>query len=167
MPYTYEYPRPALTVDCVVFAAAEDGLKLLLIERAGEPFKGRHALPGGFVDMDETTEEAARRELREETGLEISRLQQLSTFSRVDRDPRERVVSVAYFALVQPSAVTAGDDAASARWFDSRALPPLAFDHEEIVSLALDRVVPQGVAIDGTGTIERRHLPDDRANARR
>lgn len=140
MAYTYEYPRPALTVDCVVFGAAEDGLKLLLIERAMEPFKGRYALPGGFVNMDETTEEAARRELEEETGLKASFLEQLYTFSRVDRDPRERVVSVAYFALVRPSAVIGGDDAASASWFDATELPPLAFDHDEIVSVALARL---------------------------
>lgn len=140
MPYTYEYPRPALTVDCVVFGAADDGLKLLLIERAVEPFKGRYALPGGFVDMDETTEEAARRELEEETGLKASFLEQLYTFSRVDRDPRERVVSVAYFALVRPSAVVGGDDAASAQWVDADELPPLAFDHDEIVQVALERL---------------------------
>ncbi|NLE89057.1 MAG: NUDIX hydrolase [Myxococcales bacterium] len=140
MPYTYEYPRPALTVDCVVFGAADDGLKLLLIERAVEPFKGRYALPGGFVDMDETTEEAARRELEEETGLKASFLEQLYTFSRVDRDPRERVVSVAYFALVRPSAVVGGDDAASAQWVDADELPPLAFDHDEIVRVALERL---------------------------
>lgn len=140
MPYTYEYPRPALTVDCVVFGAADDGLKLLLIERAVEPFKGRYALPGGFVDMDETTEEAARRELEEETGLKASFLEQLYTFSRVDRDPRERVVSVAYFALVRPSAVVGGDDAASAQWVDADELPSLAFDHDEIVRVALERL---------------------------
>jgi 8-oxo-dGTP diphosphatase len=140
MPYTYEYPRPALTVDCVVFGAADDGLKLLLIERASEPFKGRHALPGGFVDMGETTEEAARRELEEETGLKASFLEQLYTFSGIERDPRERVVSVAYFALVRPSAVVGGDDAASASWFDATELPPLAFDHDEIVTVALARL---------------------------
>lgn len=140
MSYTYEYPRPALTVDCVVFGAADDGLKLLLVERAAEPFRGRFALPGGFVDMAETTEEAARRELLEETGLKVSFLEQLYTFSAVNRDPRERVVSVAYFALVRPSAVIGGDDAASAQWVDVGELPQLAFDHDEIVSVALARL---------------------------
>ena len=100
MPYTYEYPRPALTVDCAVFGLDDEDLKVLLIQRAIERFLGTWALPGGFVHMDETLEEAARRELREETGLADVFLEQLYTFGAVERDPRGRVVSVAYYALV-------------------------------------------------------------------
>src|SRR5438132_8602992 len=101
MPYTYKYPRPALTVDCVVFGFDEGELKVLLIGRGLEPFKGCWALPGGFVRVDEALDEAARRELEEETGLKNVFLEQLYTFGTVDRDPRERVVSVAYYALVK------------------------------------------------------------------
>jgi 8-oxo-dGTP diphosphatase len=140
MSYTYEYPRPALSVDCVVFATYEAGLRVLLIRRGEEPFGGSWALPGGFVRMAETTEEAARRELEEETSLRSAFLEQLYTFSRVDRDPRERVVSVAYYALVKPSALQAGSDAKSAEWIDVVSLPALAFDHNEIFSVALERL---------------------------
>jgi len=139
-PYCYEYARPALAVDCVVFAVDDEGLKLLLVERGRAPFQGAYALPGGFVQMDETTDEAARRELEEETSLKTTFLEQLYTFSRVDRDPRDRVVSVAYFALVKSSAVTGGDDAAGAQWMPCDALPDLAFDHDEIVRVALARL---------------------------
>ena len=140
MSYTYKYPRPALTVDCVVFATYDEGLRVLLIRRGEEPFAGDWALPGGFVRTEETTEEAARRELEEETGLKSAYLEQLYTFSRVDRDPRERVVSVAYYALVKPSALSAGSDARSAEWIDGARLPPLAFDHDEILEVALTRL---------------------------
>ncbi|MDB4991395.1 MAG: hydrolase [Myxococcaceae bacterium] len=138
--YAYEHPRPALAVDCVVFGLDDTGLKLLLIERGREPFAGAYALPGGFVRMQETTDEAARRELEEETGLKTTFLEQLYTFSAVERDPRERVVSVAYFALVKPSSVAGGDDAAHARWVDVGQLPALAFDHAEIVRVATERL---------------------------
>jgi 8-oxo-dGTP diphosphatase len=138
--HIYEYPRPALTVDCVVFGIEDDQLKVLLIERALEPFAGQWALPGGFVRMMETTDEAARRELAEETGLSNVFLEQLYTFSRVDRDPRERIVSVAHYALVRSSAVQGGSDASEARWFDVRELPRLAFDHQDIVEVALERL---------------------------
>lgn len=140
MAHIYEYPRPALTVDCVVFGVEDDQLKVLLIERALEPFVGQWALPGGFVRMMETTDEAARRELAEETGLTNVFLEQLYTFSRVDRDPRERIVSVAHYALVRSSAVQGGSDASEARWFDVADLPPLAFDHQDIVEVALERL---------------------------
>ena len=103
MPHSYKYPRPALTVDCVVFGFDESDLKVLLIERALEPFKGCWALPGGFVHVDETIDQAARRELAEEAGLANIFLEQLYTFGAVDRDPRERIVSVAHFALVKLS----------------------------------------------------------------
>lgn len=140
MAHTYEYPRPALTVDCVVFAADADALKVLLVRRGAEPFKGQWALPGGFVRMRETTDEAARRELREETGLSDVFLEQLYTFSAVERDPRERVVSVAYYALVRTAEVEAGSDAAEAKWFDVARPPALAFDHREILRVAIERL---------------------------
>lgn len=140
MSYTYEYPRAALTVDCVVFGFDGGDLQVLLIRRALEPFKDRWALPGGFVHLDETLDEAARRELEEETGLREVFLEQLHTFGTVDRDPRERVVSVAYYALVKPSAATAATDAAEADWFPVASVPPLAFDHAKILAAALERL---------------------------
>jgi 8-oxo-dGTP diphosphatase len=142
MAFTYAYARPALTVDCVVFGLDAGELKMLLVERGIEPFRGRWALPGGFVRVDETLEEAARRELREETGLERLFLEQLYSFGAVDRDPRERVVSVAYYALVKLAdhRVQAATDAASAAWFAVHDLPRLAFDHEEISDVALARL---------------------------
>lgn len=145
MPYTYEYPRPALTVDCVVFGLdglADDDLKVLLIERAGEPFAGCWALPGGFVDANEGLESAARRELQEETGLRINYLEQLYTFGTPGRDPRGHVVSVAWFALVQTldNIPQSGSDAASTAWHSVLDLPPLAFDHLRIVTMAHQRL---------------------------
>jgi len=139
---TYEYPRPALTVDCVVFAIEDEVLKVLLIRRANDPYAGTWALPGGFVDMDETLESAARRELGEETGLEDLFLEQLYTFGQPVRDPRGRVVSVAYYALVNLAGrqVRADSDASAASWFPVDALPDLAFDHREILDTALERV---------------------------
>ncbi len=142
MPHTYEYPRAALTVDCVVFGFDEDELKVLLIERALAPFKGRWALPGGFVHVTETVDAAARRELAEETGLTGVFLEQLYTFGEVNRDPRERVVSVAYYALVKLAAheTKAATDAADARWFPVSHPPDLAFDHAAILDSALTRL---------------------------
>ena len=142
MPYTYQYPRAALTVDCVVFGFGDGELKVLLIERALEPFKGKWALPGGFVRVDEPLDEAARRELAEETGLANVFLEQLYTFGTVTRDPRERVVSVAYYALVKLSdhQAKAATDAANAGWFSLSKLPKLAFDHADIVMAALARL---------------------------
>jgi 8-oxo-dGTP diphosphatase len=142
MPYTYPYPRPALTVDCVVFGLDEAGLRVLLIERAAPPFEGEWALPGGFVHVDETIDEAARRELVEETGLSDVFLEQLYTFGEVDLDPRDRVVSVAYYALVniRDHRVRGATDARDAAWFETRKLPRLAFDHAEIVNVAIERL---------------------------
>src|ERR1043166_8116126 len=130
MAHTYKYPRPALTVDCVVFGFDEGELKVLLIERGLEPFKGRWALPGGFVRVDEPLDAAARRELHEEAGLKNVFLEQLYTFGAVHRDPRERVVSVAYYALVKLSEheARAATDAANAHWFPVSKVPRLAFD---------------------------------------
>jgi 8-oxo-dGTP diphosphatase len=142
MTFSYQYPRPALTVDCVVFGFDEAELKVLLIQRGLEPFKGRWALPGGFVRVDETIDEAARRELAEEAGLKNVFLEQLYTFGAVERDPRERVVSVAYYALVKLAAheTKAATDAADARWFPISRVPRLAFDHADIISTALSRL---------------------------
>ncbi len=142
MAHTYEYPRAALTVDCVVFGFDEGELKVLLIERGLAPYKGQWALPGGFVRVEETLNEAARRELEEETGLKDVFLEQLYTFGDVKRDPRERVVSVAWFALVKLSLsqTRAATDAADARWFPVSRIPKLAFDHLTIFNAALDRL---------------------------
>jgi 8-oxo-dGTP diphosphatase len=139
---SYTYARPALTVDTVVFALADDVLRILLIERALEPFAGKWALPGGFVRIDETLVEAAQRELREETGLQDIFLEQLYTFGDLQRDPRERVVSVVYYALVHLSGKlpSADTDARSAAWFPLGELPELAFDHPRIVQMALARL---------------------------
>ena len=142
MPFTYTYARPALTVDCVVFGLDEEDLKVLLIQRDLEPFAGRWALPGGFVHLDETLDEAARRELQEETGLQRFFLEQLYSFGELKRDPRERVVTVAYYALVRLSdhQVRAATDARNAAWFGIDDLPALAFDHATVLDLALKRL---------------------------
>ena len=140
--FAYRYARPALAVDCVVFGLDDEDLKVLLIRRGMEPFLGRWALPGGFVRMDETLDEAARRELREEAGIDRAHLEQFHTFGAIDRDPRERVVSVAHFALVKLSdhAVRAATDAREAAWFGVDDLPKLAFDHDVIVEMAIHRL---------------------------
>lgn len=134
--------RPSVTVDCVVFGLGETELEVLLIERKLPPFAGCWALPGGFVHLDESLEQAARRELVEETGLDRVYLEQLYTFGAVDRDPRERVITVAYYALVKPSeyVTRAATDASDARWFPLRQLPRLAFDHQQIVDMASERL---------------------------
>ena len=133
MSYTYEYPRPAVTADCVVITK-EDNPKVLLIQRGGEPYKGCWAFPGGFMDMDETTEQCAIRELKEETGLDIKEVKQIGAYSKVDRDPRGRTISVAYLAVIdKPADVKGLDDAAKAEWFELSALPELAFDHADIM----------------------------------
>lgn len=141
--YTYEYPRPALTVDIVVFTLRDKKLQVLLIQRGAEPYRGSWALPGGFVHMAETLEAAALRELEEETGVKDAYLEQLYTYGEPGRDPRGRVVSVAYFSLVPTSEdlqPRGGSDAAYAEWFPVDALPTLAFDHAEIISYALRRL---------------------------
>jgi 8-oxo-dGTP diphosphatase len=140
--HSYQYPRAALTVDCIVFGVDEEELKLLLIQRGNQPFQGAWALPGGFVHVNESLEQAARRELGEEAGLLPPFLEQLYTFGDVERDPRERVVTVAYFTLVRLSnhQVQAATDACDAAWFGVTDLPSLAFDHERIVQTALERL---------------------------
>jgi 8-oxo-dGTP diphosphatase len=142
MSYSYEYPRAALTVDIVVFALDEEDLQVMLIQRDLKPFEGQWALPGGFVRVDESLEEAARRELEEETGLCSIYLEQLYTFGDVARDPRERVVTVAYYALVNLEGhhVRASSDARNAAWFSVSDLPELAFDHVMILKTAHERL---------------------------
>ncbi|MCO8125332.1 NUDIX hydrolase [Stieleria sp. TO1_6] len=142
MTFEYSHARPALTVDCVVFGLDQRKLQVLLIQRDLPPFRGDWALPGGFVQIDETLESAARRELREETGLEQVYLEQLSTYGAVDRDPRERVVTVAWYALVRMSdhRVMAATDARDAAWYGIDDLPSLAFDHDLILQAAQKRL---------------------------
>lgn len=138
--YTYPYPRPSVTTDCVIFGYDGKDLKVLLVERGIYPFKGMWAFPGGYLQMDETALECARRELKEETGLEDSYMEQFHTFSAVDRDPRGRVITIAHLALVKISEVHAGDDAAKARWFSVNDVPQLAFDHDMILREALKTI---------------------------
>lgn len=142
MSYEYKYPRAALTVDIVVFGREQDAWKVLLIRRASAPHADSWALPGGFVEMDETLEQAALRELEEETGLRLTHAEQLRAFDAVDRDPRERVISVAHMAVVNvvDHSPTGSDDASDAAWFDLNTLPPLAFDHAEVLALARTRL---------------------------
>ena len=142
MSYTYEYPHPAVTVDVVVFTVENDDLKVLFIQRDQEPFKGQWAFPGGFVDIDERLSDAAKRELKEETGVSVNFLEQFYTFGRPDRDPRERIITVAYYALIPSDqlALVAGDDARDAQLFSTNELPPLAGDHGNIFRVAKQRV---------------------------
>lgn len=137
MEYVYKYPRPAVTADCVVITR-EAIPRILLIQRGITPFKGCWALPGGFMEMDETTSQCAMRELKEETGLVVSDMQQIGAYSKVDRDPRGRTVTVAYMAVVDEAKEVSGcDDAANAQWWSTDSLPQLAFDHEQIIKDAL------------------------------
>lgn len=138
--YCYKYPHPAVTTDCVVFGFDGKRLNILLIERGGEPFKGCWAFPGGFMNIDETAEQGAMRELCEETGLKLEYLKQFGTFTAVNRDPRERVITIAYYALAKKSDVKGGDDAAKAQWFPIEDVPPLAFDHDYILRKATEQL---------------------------
>lgn len=135
MKYCYEYPRPAVTVDAAILVKQNKDWFILLIERKHDPFKSCYALPGGFVDEDETLEEAIARELQEETSLQLENMQQFRAYSRPNRDPRGRMISVIFTTQLDsfPAAV-AGDDAAAVKWFPLSQLPELAFDHGEIVA---------------------------------
>ena len=138
--FCYKYPHPSVTADCVIFGFDGTTIKVLLIQRGIEPFKGKWAFPGGFMNIDETVEECAKRELEEETGLKNVSVEQFYTFPDVNRDPRERVITVAHYALVKLSEVKGGDDAASARWFSMDEVPSLAFDHDRILRIAVNRL---------------------------
>ena len=142
MPYTYQHPHPAVTTDIVIFTIRRQQLELLLIRRADEPFKDCWALPGGFVNIDEDLDRCALRELEEETGITGVYLEQLYTFGAPGRDPRERVISVAWYALIPPDRmnIRAASDAREVAWFEVRQLPPLAFDHKAIVEMAHQRL---------------------------
>ena len=141
--YSYKYPHPSVTTDCVIFGFDGSRLKVLLVERGVEPFKGKWALPGGFLRMDESAEQGALRELQEETGLKTAYIKQFHTFTDPDRDPRERVITIAYYALVRLQDVVAGDDAARAEWFALDEVPSLAFDHDLILRVALKELRKQ------------------------
>ena len=137
MEYTYKYPRPAVTADCVVITKEAEP-KVLLIQRGIDPYKGCWAFPGGFMNMDETTEQCAIRELEEETGLKVADICQIGAYSKIDRDPRGRTITVAYLAIIDaPVEVTGQDDAAKAEWFPLSELPELAFDHADIIQDAI------------------------------
>lgn len=142
--YCYDYPRPAVVCDIVVFARIDDAWNVLLIRRRHDPAAGSWALPGGFVEIDEELHDAAARELEEETGVRGVALEQLGAYGRVDRDPRGRTIAVAYSCIVDATAVTprAGDDAADVAWHPLADLPPLAFDHADMITAA-ERRLPE------------------------
>jgi 8-oxo-dGTP diphosphatase len=141
--YIYDWPRPMVTVDALVFTLASDGPQVLLIKRAKEPFKGRWAVPGGFVEMDEELEDAVARELKEETGLDGVELEQMYTFGTVGRDPRGRQITVCFLGIAESSNTTieGGDDAAEAKWWPVKSLPsPLAFDHDRVIAMGISKI---------------------------
>jgi len=144
MTFTYNYPRPAVTVDTIVFSKSENRVYIALIKRANPPFRGDWAFPGGFVDMDESLHEAACRELAEETGLKNIQLEQFYTFGDVHRDPRHRTITVVYYGFSSGNLapLAAGDDAGEAAWFPTDDLPHLAFDHKEILHKAIVNLFP-------------------------
>jgi len=141
--YRYPFPHPAVTTDILVFGVRNRTLVVLLVKRGSEPYKGAWALPGGFLDIEEDLEGCALRELAEETGITGLRLEQLSAFGKPQRDPRERVISIAYYALADLARLTlrSGSDATDADWFETRRLPPLAFDHGDVIAMAQQRLL--------------------------
>ena len=141
--YSYDWPRPMVTVDAAVFAYFDSKPNILLISRANEPFKGKWALPGGFVEMDEPLKEAATRELAEETNLTNVTLKQLHTFGTLGRDPRGRLITIVYWGIADTNAdkIKPGDDAAKAQWFDIENIPEdMAFDHNHVIKLAIRKL---------------------------
>ena len=138
--YCYKYPHPAVTSDCVIFGYDGINIKVLLIQRGIEPYKGSWAFPGGFMNMNETAEQCARRELEEETGLKNVAVEQFYAFTDVNRDPRERVITIAHYALVRLSEVKGNDDADAAQWFTLDEIPSLAFDHDLILRKAMNKL---------------------------
>ena len=136
--YTYRYPHPAVTADCIVFACQNEKTQVLLIKRGSEPCKDMWALPGGFMNIDESAEETAIRELKEETGIDVKEVTQVGAYSKVERDPRERVITIAFYTVIDnPVKAVGQDDAKQAEWFTLDNLPTLAFDHSEILSAAI------------------------------
>ena len=138
--YCYRYPHPAVTADCVIFGYDDNNIKVLLIQRGNEPYKGHWAFPGGFMNIDETAEQCALRELEEETGLKDVKVEQFYTFTDVNRDPRERVISIAYYGKIQLSNVKGSDDADDAQWFSLDEIPNLAFDHDLVLSKEIEKI---------------------------
>jgi 8-oxo-dGTP diphosphatase len=141
--YIYEWPRPMVSADAVVFTFAGERAKVLLVNRKNEPFKGKWAVPGGFVDLDEELEDAAARELAEETGLTGVKLEQMRAFGTVGRDPRGRMITIAFMGIAteRQDQIRAGDDAAKAQWFDIEDLPQdMAFDHDEVLKFAIEKL---------------------------
>ncbi len=143
MPYTYKYPRPMVTVDIFLLRGQEGDTQILLIQRKNEPFKAKWALPGGYVDENESLEQAAHRELKEETNLDNISLQQLGAFGDPGRDPRGHTITIVYGAKISTKLsfnTQAGDDASNARWFPTERLPDLAFDHDKIIRVCLEKL---------------------------
>ena len=143
--YTYDHPRPSVTVDVAIFKPLREEYQILLIRRVQAPYKGRYALPGGFIDLDESLEEAAQRELFEETGVENLHLTQVHTFGDPGRDPRGHVISICFGCILETGdqiQIQAGDDAAEAKWFELTALPSLAFDHPILIQAAIALLLP-------------------------
>ncbi len=136
--FCYRHPHPAVAVDCVIFGYDGNNIKVLLVQRSNYPYKTSWAFPGGFMNMNETAEEAAKRELEEETGLRNVSVRQFYTFTDIERDPRERVISIAHYALTKITEVKAGDDAKDAKWFSLNEIPNLAFDHDIVLNKALN-----------------------------
>ena len=153
--YTYEWPRPMVTVDAVVFSFRDGEVRLLLVNRKHEPYQGQWAVPGGFIELDEELEDAVARELAEETGLTGISLEQMRTFGTVGRDPRGRQITVVFMGIAREDQtdVRAGDDAAQAQWFDVYDLPPnMAFDHRDVAQVAISTLKAKEAYRDQTGT---------------
>jgi len=142
MSFNYEYARPAVTVDILVFSKTNSSIQILLIKRGHEPFKDKWALPGGFIEMDEELITSAYRELKEETGIKNIQLKQFKTYGKIGRDPRGRTVSIIYYGFInqEKETILAGDDASEAAWFPINKIPPLAFDHSDIIADALREI---------------------------
>ncbi|MFO8236190.1 MAG: NUDIX hydrolase [Bacteroidales bacterium] len=142
MSYTYDYPRPAVTVDCLIFRKNRDTYEVLLIQRDKPPFESKWALPGGFVEIDEELDKAAHRELKEETHLENISLKQFKAYGKIDRDPRGRTISIVYYGFAdnENQNIQGGSDARHAKWFPINNLPELAFDHKEIMKEATEEL---------------------------
>lgn len=155
--YVYEWPRPMVTADAVVFRFAKGKVWLLLVKRGNEPYKGKWAVPGGFIELEEELEDAAARELEEETGLVAVRLEQMRTFGAVGRDPRGRQITVVFMGIAEEGQdrLRAGDDAAEAKWFDIDKLPEsMAFDHREVAQFAIGKL--KGMTLYRESKSERR-----------
>ena len=136
--YTYQFPRPAVTTDCLVFREGTKCIELLLIKRRKDPYKNFWALPGGFLEMDETPIDGVKRELAEETGLKVVELKEVGTFGELDRDPRGRTITIVYYTYLKDNNISlnAQSDAIELRWFPMSKIPELAFDHREIINEA-------------------------------